>query len=159
MNQSASLISAWRKHRFLIALLALVMAIALWWLFRPELLFINKQVNQAAPAGIAAIQPVFTASLHPIDDASGPHGRVNILRSGHDLQLEISNLQSNAAKSFTVALGPSESVTRAAVVGRVTVAGHERLALPSGLDPAGNRTVLLTDDSHRILATATLEPF
>ena len=152
-------VSFWRQHRTLIALAALLVAVALWWLFRPELLFINKQVNQAAPVGIAAIQPVFTASLHAVGNAGETHGRVNILKDGNELQLEMSNLESKAASSFTVALGPTESLAEAKVLGRVAVAGHENFVLSPGLDPTSNKTVLLTDDSRRILAKATLEPF
>ena len=152
-------VSFWRQHRTLITLAALLVAVALWWLFRPELLFINKQVNQAAPVGIAAIQPVFTASLHAVGNAGETHGRVNILKNGNELQLEMSNLESKAASSFTVALGPTESLAQAKVLGDVVVGGHEKLALPPGLNPASDKTVLLTDNAHRILAKATLEPF
>ncbi len=152
-------VSFWRKHRTLIALAALLVAVVLWWLFRPELLFINTQVSQAAPPGIAAIQPLFTGNLHGTGDAGETHGRVNILKNGNELQLELSNLESKAASSFTVALGPTESLAQAKVLGDVEVGGHEKLALPPGLDPENNRTVLLTDGPRRILAKATLEPF
>ena len=151
--------SFWRKHRTLIALAALLVAVVLWWLFRPELLFINTQVSQAAPPGIAGIQPLFTGSLHGAGDAGETHGRVNILKNGNELQLEMSNLESKAASSFTVALGPTESLAQAKALGEVVVNGHEKLALPPGLNPASDKTVLLTDNAHRILAKATLEPF
>lgn len=151
--------SFWRKHRTLLILIFLAVAVVLWWLFRPELLFINKRVSQAAPPGVDAIQPLFTGSLHAVGDASDTHGRVNILKAGNQLQFEISNLESKAANSFTVALGPGESLPQAKVLGEVVVGRQQSLALPAGLDPASNGTVLLTDNGHRVLAKATLEPF
>ncbi len=58
-------------------------------------------------------------------NAGETHGRVNILKNGNELQLEMSNLESKAASSFAVALGPTESLAEAKVLGRVAVAGHE----------------------------------
>ncbi len=157
--RDANTVSFWRKHRTLLILVSLAVAVVLWWLFRPELLFINKQVSQAAPPGVDAIQPLFTASLRAAGDAAETHGRVNILKNGKQLQFEISNFESKAASSFTVALGPTDSLAQAKVLGEVVVGAHENLTLPPGLDPASNATVLLTDNAHRVLAKATLGPF
>lgn len=160
MVSSANRLSMWRKHRTLIICLALVVLACLWWLFRPELLFVNKRVNEAAPSGIAALQPVFTGELHAVGGAGATHGRVNILKEGSGLQLEISNLESTAGRSFAVALAAKAgSTSDATSLGSVTVSGDEKLAIPPGLDPGSNTTVLLIDGSHRVIAKAALEPF
>jgi hypothetical protein len=160
MTPDANWFSRWRKYRSLIALSALVAGTVLWWLFRPELLFIDKHVNEAEPPGIAAIQPAFTGSLHAASDAGETHGRVNILKTGKDLHLEISDLESKADGPFTVALAPTpDSTWGAHVLGTVTTAGHEKLPIPPGIDLASNTAVLLMDPSQRVIGKATIEPF
>ena len=160
MMSSANRLLIWHKHRTLILCLALVVLACFWWLFRPERLFINMRVNEAAPSGIAALQPVFTGELHAVGGAAATHGRVNIVREGGTLQLQISNLESKAGLSFTVALSAKSGSTSGGTnLGSVTVSGNEKLAIPTGLDPGSNRTVLLIDGSHRVVAEAALEPF
>lgn len=160
MSSSTNRLSVWRKYRILLICFALVVLACFWWLFRPERLFINMRVNEFAPSGIAALQPVFTGELHAVSGAAATHGRVNIFKDGSSLQLQISNLETKAGPSFTVALAAKAGATSgAASLGSVTVSGNEKLAIPAGLDPGSNRTVLLIDASHQIVATANLEPF
>jgi len=160
MASSANQLFIWRKYRILIICFALAAIICFWWLFRPERLFINKRVNEMAPSGIAALQPVFTGELHAVSGAAATHGRVNIFKHGSSLQLQISNLESTAGGSFTVAVAATAGSTSGGTsIGSVTVSSNEKLAIPPGLDPGSNTTVSLIDASHRVIARATLEPF
>lgn len=153
-------LSGWRKRRVPIIVLSLVAAVCLWWLFRPELLVINKRVNETAPAAIAEIQPLFTGTLHAVGNAPETAGRVNVLKNGNSLQLEILNLESKAATSFSVSLAPSaEQASQSKVLGQVTVGSHQALVIPYDLDPTIDKTVLLTDSSQRIVAITSLEAF
>jgi hypothetical protein len=139
--------------------LGLVVGIALWWLFRPERLFINQQVSEAAPDGVASLQPAFTGSLRAAAGASEISGRVNVVKTGGKLHLEIATFESKATQSFIVALAPNaDSRVGALTLGAVTVVGHEGLMLPAGVDLAINKTVLLIS-ANQIVATAALEPF
>jgi hypothetical protein len=160
MVSSANRHSIWRKYRILVICFALVVLACFWWLFRPERLFTNTRVNEAAPTGIAALQPVFTGELRAIGGAATTHGRVNIFKDGSSLQLQISNLESKPVSSFTVALaGEADSTSGATSLGSVTVSGNEKLAIPTGLDPGSRKTVLLMDASHQVVAKTALEPF
>ncbi len=160
MVSSANRLSLWRKYRTLITCLALLVLACFWRLFRPERLFINTRVNEVAPSGIAALQPVFTGELHAVGGAAATHGRVNIFKEGSSLQLQISNLESKAGPSFTVALAAEAgSASGDTNLGSVTASGNEKLAIPTGLDPGSDRTVLLIDASHQVVAKAALEPF
>ncbi len=160
VSSSGNQLSIWRKYRILVICFALAVLACFWLLFRPERLFINMRVNEAAPVGIAALQPVFTGELHAVSGAAATHGRVNIIKQGSGLQLQISNLESKAGSSFTVALTTNAgSTSGGASLGSVTVSGNEKLAIPTGLDPGSNTTVLLIDPSHQVVASATLEPF
>ncbi len=160
MMSSANRLSIWHKHRTLIICLALVVLACFWWLFRPERLFINTRINEAAPSGIAALQPVFTGELHAVGAAAATRGRVNIFKEGSSLQLQISNLETKAGLSFTVALAAKPGSTSGGTsLGSVTVSENKKLAIPTRLDPGSNRTVLLIDASHQVVAEAALEPF
>jgi hypothetical protein len=65
-----------RKYKLLLgAAAAVIVAGAAWYLFRPELLFVNARVAEALPAAAtdaAAAQPVKLASgeFHPVNHAS-----------------------------------------------------------------------------------------
>lgn len=149
----------WRKYRILIICSALAVLACVWWLFRPERLLINQRVNEMAPHGIASLQPVLTGELHAVNGAVGTHGRVNIVKEGSSLQLQISNLESKAGGLFSVALTDETDSSGGTNLGSVTVSGDEKLMIPVGLDPAGEKTVLLMDASHQVVAKAILEPF
>jgi hypothetical protein len=153
-------LSGRRKRRVPIIVLSLAVAVCLWWLFRPELLVINKRVNETAPAAIAEIQPLFTGSLHAVGNAPETSGRVNVLKKGNSLQLVILNLESKAATSFTVSLAPStDKASQSKPLGQVTVAGHQAFVIPHDLDLTIDKTVLLMDSSQKILAVTSLEAF
>jgi hypothetical protein len=160
MTSSTNRLSFWRKYRILIIYFAVGVLGCFWWLFRPERLFINTRINEAAPSGIAALQPVLTGELHAVAGAATTHGRVNIFKDGSSLQLQVSNLESAAGSSFAVTLAAKTDSTAGGIsLGSVTVAGNEKLAIPTGLDPGGDKMVLLIDASHRVIARATLEAF
>jgi hypothetical protein len=62
-----------RKHKMLTGVVAAIVLGALWYLFRPEKLFINQRVNEAAPvAANGQAQPIYTGRLHAkLHDTSG----------------------------------------------------------------------------------------
>jgi hypothetical protein len=151
--------SWFHRHRGAILIAGITVAIGLWWLFRPEALFINRQVSETAPADVAEIQPVFTGSLHTVGTAAPTTGRVNILKTGPGFQLEISDLESQATGPFTVGMAAADTDTQPAGLGTVSASGHEKLTLPAGVNPDGHRIVLLMDHSNQIVAKANLEPF
>lgn len=160
MRYTPGRVSGFRRYRNSLVLGALLLASGFWWLFRPERLFINQQVNETASAWVTAPQPIFTGSLQSAAGANQTDGRVNIVKNGGRLQLQIDNFESKASKSFGVALAPRmDSMAGAQTLGDITIGGHEKLTLPSGIDPAIDKSVLLTNASNRIVATATLEPF
>ena len=150
--------SWFHRHRGAVPIAGIAVAIVLWWLFRPEALFINRQVSETAPADVAQIQPVFTGSLHTAGTAAPTTGRVNVLRRAAGFQLEISDLESQVTGPFTVGMAAAND-TQPIDLGTVSASGHEKLTLPAGLNPDGHRIILLMDHSNQVLARANLEPF
>ena len=51
------------KKRIASLTIVLVVLLGLWYAFRPEKLFVNKRVNEAAPAAAAKLTPLFTGQF------------------------------------------------------------------------------------------------
>jgi hypothetical protein len=149
----------WQQHRGAFGIAGLAILVVLWYWFRPEKLFLNQRVNESAPATLIAQQPLFIGSLQREGAAGDTSGRVSVVKSGGGLELEISGLTSVAAKSFTVALAAPGNETHATELGPATSGAKVDLAIPRGIDPAVRKDVLLMDDSHHVLAKASLEAF
>ena len=67
------MVDFFRKHKLFCAVISLILVGALWYLFRPEKLFINQRVNEAAPfAADRDAQPIYTGRLSgKLHDTSG----------------------------------------------------------------------------------------
>jgi hypothetical protein len=73
--------SSWlsRSKWFLMAI-GIPVLVGSWWAFRPEKLFINQRVNEAAPASLSAeAQPIFTGKLEGKIQATS--GRATIYKA------------------------------------------------------------------------------
>jgi hypothetical protein len=76
-----SLSSAVARKRAIRGVVAIIVLLGLWYAFRPEKLFINKQVNEAAPAQTqGAATPVYTGRF--VGEAHKTSGRATIFRQG-----------------------------------------------------------------------------
>lgn len=74
-----SLSSAVARKRAIWGVVAIIVLFGLWYAFRPEKLFINKQVNEAAPAQTqGAATPVYTGRF--VGEAHKTSGRATIFR-------------------------------------------------------------------------------
>jgi hypothetical protein len=76
MNQESWLV----QNKLVLSLAGIVVLLGAWWAFRPEKLFINQKVNEAAPfASDSERQPLYTGKLEgKIHHTSG---RATIYRS------------------------------------------------------------------------------
>jgi hypothetical protein len=158
MKRGAYLVSLFSRRVTLIVLNCLTLGLPLWWIFRPELIFVNKHVNETAPGEIGSLEPVFTGEVYSVGDAQ-IRGRVDLVRSGGTLKLEILNLKSSSIKQFNVVIARDvNSWSKGTALGNITVDGGQKLILPAGIDPAVRKTVLLISDGH-VAASAVLEPF
>jgi hypothetical protein len=69
-----------RKKAILVAV-GIPVLIGAWWAFRPEKLFINQQVSEAAPASVAAeAEPLYTGKLESREHPTC--GRTTIYANG-----------------------------------------------------------------------------
>ncbi|WP_035351461.1 hypothetical protein [Edaphobacter aggregans] len=153
--------STFKRLKPAFVLLAIVSSIGLWWAFRPEKLFVNQKVDEAAPAGIASMQPLFTGSLRS-STGDDTHGRVNILKNGSTFRLELSGFATKGMGPFTISLVRNGSEEADAKEIGVFSAGvnHQDFDLASGVSPDDGDAVLVTEnDNHTLIAKATIEAF
>jgi hypothetical protein len=61
----SSLTISWLSRRkWILAGIGLLLLVIGWWVFRPEKLWVNQKVNEAAPSGVSAnSQPLYTGLL------------------------------------------------------------------------------------------------
>jgi hypothetical protein len=69
------------RRRNLVIAAAVVVAIGLWWLFRPERLWLNKTVNESFPT-TAAVKATATGAAEESASESGAPGEPRALSSG-----------------------------------------------------------------------------
>ena len=98
------MISFFRKHKTLTTVATLVLLSAGWYLFRPEKLFINQKVNEAAPfIASDAAQPVYTGVLSgKLHDTTG---RATVYReTDGTLTLRLTNFHTSNGPDVHVVL-------------------------------------------------------
>ena len=153
--QSNSLFIRYRK---LLVAAALVVAFGLWYAFRPEKLFINQKVSEAAPAGIADTQPLFTGSLHASASSSESLGRVNVVRQSNKQTLQLVGLQAKSTGPLTVSVASGAGLPE--VVGTIDPGVSSKdLTLLHPIDAASTTKVMLADSTQHTVAVATLDAF
>jgi len=69
------------KAKWIAALAGIPVLVAAWWAFRPEKLFINNQVSEAAPASLSGEEvPLYTGRLESREHPTS--GRATIYKDG-----------------------------------------------------------------------------
>jgi hypothetical protein len=165
------MISFFRKHKLLSAAASLIMVGTLWYLFRPEKLFINQRVNEAPPfAADRDAQPLYTGKLSgKLHETSGratvyrqPDGTV-ILRltdfhtsNGPDVHVVLATGDDPAIQNAV----PGKALASVEVGELKGNEGDQDYELPANTDFARYSTVAIyCERFHAVFGTATLQPF
>jgi hypothetical protein len=163
--------SFFRKHKALTAIVAFIVLSAGWYLFRPEKLFINQKVNEAAPFSESqTAQPAYTGSLiGKLHDASGratvyrnPDGTLTLrltnfhTSNGPDLHLVLAAADDPALQSST----PGKTLALLEVSPLKGNEGDQAYQLPPHADLAHYNTVAIYCERFRaVFGIAHLEAF
>jgi cbb3-type cytochrome oxidase subunit 3 len=160
-----------RGHKIGTAVVSFVLVVALWYLFRPEKLFINKQVNEAAPfAQNDPDQPTYTGTFKAaIHETSG---RASVYRNSNgSLSLKLTNFHTSNGPDVHVVLAKSSDPALAkrspgAALDSLEVAplrgneGDQEYTLPSNVDLAQYNTVTIyCERFHAVFGSAMIQPF
>ena len=157
------------KHRVLTAILVLTVLTGIWYLFRPELLFINHRVNEAPPFDTTA-QPLgtglFSQNLHQTS------GRATIYRQSNGvLILRLSDFRTSNGPDVHVILAiPNDPLVEGLTQGSAPAfvelgalkgnEGDQDYVLPANTDVSRYSVVsIFCQRCHAVFGSASLQPF
>jgi hypothetical protein len=159
------------RHRVVTVIVAIIAAVGLWYLFRPEKLFINQRVSEAAPftAGNSP-QLVFTGLLN--GKLHETKGRATVYRAQDGtLSLRLTDFStSNGPDVHVVLVAASDPGLKNNVPGRALESievgmlkgneGNQEYRLPANADLTRYDTVAIYCERFRaVFGTAKLESF
>src|SRR5215467_9493687 len=140
------------KHKKLIYILAVVIAIALWAAFRPERLFVNAKVNEAMPTSLDAPETVLTSgSFHSVAHDSKGTASIYQLAGGKRI-LRFTDFETSNGPDVRVYLvaandaSDSETVKKAGFLELGSLKGNvgdQNYDIPAGVDLTKYRAVTI----------------
>ena len=159
------------RNRKFLTLAAIPVLVPIWWAFRPEKLFINQTVNEAAPAAIAGDpQPEYTGRLEA--NAHPTSGRATIYKSPDEKRyLRLSDFTTSNGPDVHVVLvhADDQSLARKIVAGSFDTVelgslkgnqGDQNYDLPPNTDlNKYHAVVIYCERFHAIFGVARLERF
>ena len=159
------------RNKWSLVLIGVPVLAGVWWAFRPEKLFINEKVNEAAPAALSAEpETLFTGKLEgKIHETSG---RATIYKTadgkeylrlsdfttsnGPDVHVLLTRAEDKALESEMVK-GDLDSVELGALKGNQ---GEQNYDLPTAADLNKYQAVVIyCERFHAIFGVAKLEKF
>jgi len=160
-----------RKHKMFSGVVAVIVLGGLWYLFRPEKLFINQRVNEAVPVATnGQAQPIYTGRLHAkLHDTSG---RATVYRQPDGtLTLRLSDFHtSNGPDVHVVLAAPDDPALQSSAPGNALTSvevgalkgdeGDQDYSLPAKADLARYNTVVIYCERFRaVFGDGSLQPF
>jgi hypothetical protein len=158
------------RHRIATVVAAIVVAAGLWYLFRPEKLFITQRVNEPAPFAAGAAQPVFTGLLS--GKLHETKGRATVYRTPDgSMSLRLTDFStSNGPDVHVVLVAAGDPGLKNDVPGQALQSieigalkgneGNQEYKLPANVDLAQYDTVAIYCERFRaVFGTARLEAF
>jgi hypothetical protein len=152
--------SSWvSRHKGTFIAVFLPILVALWWAFRPEKLWINQTVNEAAPFDTSNdAEPVFTGQF---EGKTG--GRVTVFKkSGGQEYIRLSDLTVPGDTEAHVELAKSGDAGRGGIdLGPLKAnQGGQNYDLPAATDLTDYNAVVIADKrSDSVFGLAKLEAF
>ncbi|MFY9688443.1 MAG: DM13 domain-containing protein [Candidatus Acidiferrales bacterium] len=159
------------RYKWLLTAVGFVVLVGLWWIFRPEKLWVNQKVNEPAPfAASADPQPLFTGLL--AGKAHPTSGRATIYKAPDGKQyLRLSDFSTSNGPDVHVLLAQSAdpSLTQDIVKGQLDSVelgslkgnqGDQNYDLPPSVDlQKYNAAVIYCERFHAVFGVAKLEQF
>jgi hypothetical protein len=164
--------SSWlSRKRWILAGIGVPVLVAAWWAFRPEKLWINKQVSEPPPfAASSDSQPLYTGLLMGIAHATS--GRASIYQAGdgkRDLRLTDFTTSNGPDVHVLLAQSTGENLTREFVKDDLNSRelgllkanqGDQNYDLPDSVDlQKYNSVIIYCERFHVVFGVAKLERF
>ena len=164
--------SSWlSRKKWILAAVGVPVLVAAWWAFRPEKLWINKQVSEPAPfASSSDSQPLYTGLL--MSNAHPTSGRASIYQLGggkRDLRLTDFTTSNGPDVHVVLAQSIDQNLTKDSVKGDLDSVelgllranqGDQNYDLPSSVDLGKyDAVVIYCVRFHAVFGVAKLERF
>ena len=153
--------STWLVRRKWIPAVGLPILVALWWAFRPEKLWINQKVNEAAPFDTSAgPQPILTGRFE--GEGQQISGRATIYKKpGGEQYLRLSDFAGSNGEDVHVALARSANQNDRVDLGPLkSNQGDQNYDLPAAADlNKYDAVVIYSERFPKVSGRAKLEPF
>ncbi len=159
------------RHKWILAAVGLPVLVALWWAFRPEKLWINQKVNEAAPFDTSGgPQPILTGRFEGKSQETS--GRATIYKKpGGEEYLRLSDFTASNSADVHVVLARSDDQNLAEDVGKgglesidlgplKGMQGDQNYDLPRATDlNKYDAVAVYSEQSHAVFGVAKLEAF
>jgi hypothetical protein len=149
------------RRKWILVSVGIPILVALWWAFRPEKLWINEKVSEAAPFDTSGEpQPFLTGRF--AGKAQQTSGRATIYKKpGGEAYLRLSDFTAPNARDAHVLLGRSESDLDRIDLGPLkSNQGDQNYDLPAATDlNKYSAVVIYSEQSHAVFGVAKIEPF
>jgi hypothetical protein len=163
--------SSWlSRKKWILAAFGVPVLVAAWWLFRPEKLWVNVKVNEPAPFGSTAAQPLYTGLLagraHPTS------GRASVYQAQdgkRDLRLTDFMTSNGPDVHVVLAQSADESLKQDIVKGQLNSVevgplkanqGDQNYDLPDSADLGRyDAVVIYCERFHAVFGVAKLDKF
>lgn len=159
------------RRRVLVALAAIPVWVGVWWAFRPEKLFIDKQVSEAAPSSLGGeAEPLYTGKLESREHPTS--GRATIYKDGSGkAYLRLTDFATSNGPDVHVVLVKAEepAISKIIVPGNLEYVelgslkgnqGEQNYDLPASTDLEKYQAVAIyCERFHAIFGVTKLEKF
>jgi hypothetical protein len=159
------------RRKWILAAVGVPVLVAAWWLFRPEKLWVNVKVNEAAPFGASAdLQPLYTGLLAGRAHPTG--GRASIYQTPdgkRDLRLTDFTTSNGPDVHVLLAQSTDEKLKQDFVKGEFSSVelgplkanqGDQNYDLPDSADLSRyDAVVIYCERFHVVFGLAKLEKF
>jgi hypothetical protein len=146
------------RWKWVLVAVGLPVLVGLWWAFRPEKLWVNQKVNEAAPFDTSAgPRPVLTGRFDAKTEQAS--GRATIYQKpGGEEYLHLSDFSAPKGEDLHVELKGGLNATDLGPLKYVQ--GDQNYDVPAAADPNKYVAVVIYgQQSHTVLGLAKLEPF
>jgi Electron transfer DM13 len=149
------------RRKWILAAVGLPVLVVLWWAFRPEKLWINQKVNEAAPFDTSGgPQPILTGRFE--GKAQQTSGRATIYKKpGGEEYLRLSDFTGSNGEDVHVALARSADQNDRVDLGPLkSNQGDQNYDLPAAADlNKYDAVVIYSERFPKVSGLAKLEPF
>lgn len=160
-----------KKHQTILLIAAVPVLVVLWWLFRPEKLWVNEKVNEPAPFAASAGEPALIATGKLEARSQPTQGRASLYKQGDGkFELRLTDFETAKSDDLNIILVNPDDAGRAMDAKQVPTGANlgivqpgtaeQHLAVPANVDVTKLTEVVVYEmKGNQVYGAAKLEAF